>query len=83
MRAVFAVLMLLAACTDADGGLVLKDGYGGQAAPCRAIGGFFTNDPGDTSPDLVACPTGVAPPPAGRVWPLGTEDGFETYYLVP
>jgi hypothetical protein len=83
VRAAFAALLVLAACTDADGGLILGPAYGGADAPCRAIGAFFTNEPGDASPDLVACPPGVPPPPAGRVWPLGAEDGFETYYLVP
>lgn len=83
MRAALALLMLLGACIDADGNLVLEGAYGGQPTSCRAVGTFFTNDPGDASPDLVACPPGVAPPQAGRVWPLGAEDGFETYYLVP
>jgi hypothetical protein len=73
----------LAGCTDAEGTLLLENGYRGQDDPCRTIGAFFTNVPGDASPDLVACPPGTPPPPAGKVWPLGPQDGSETYYLVP
>jgi hypothetical protein len=73
----------LAGCTNAEGTLLLERGYRGPDDACRTIGTFFTNAPGDASPDLVACPPGTPPPPAGKVWPLGPQDGFETYYLVP
>jgi hypothetical protein len=73
----------LAGCTNAEGTLLLERGYRGPDDPCRTVGAFFTNVPGDASPDLVACPPGTPPPPAGRVWPLGPQDGQDTYYLVP
>lgn len=76
-----AVLALLAGCTTEQGDLILNGAYRDAGDPCDRLGRFFTNDPNDDSPDLVAC-TGEGGPP-GKLFPLGPEDGRDVFYVVP
>jgi hypothetical protein len=76
--------IVLAACTSAEGDLILGDGYRGPDDPCRGIGEFFTNAPDDDSPDLVGCPVDADTMLSSRILvPLGVQSGFDTFYVVP
>ena len=78
---VLVAMVLVAGCTTAEGDLVLKGVYRDEGDPCQKLGRWFSNDPNDDSPDIVACLGEVDLP--GRVIPLGSEGGYRVAYVVP
>lgn len=72
---------LLAGCANEQGELILDGAYRDQGDLCDRLGRFFTNDPDDVNPDLVACAGEDVPP--GWLFPLGPQDGRNMFYVVP